>query len=325
MLVDLFLVYQMIRRLATPFTEWKAFKTGVIDADGNIITPKENRSRDQKDSFGKYDLMILKLKKLLSKIPGGGTRIASYAAALWLIKEHNAFTESDSIESLTEEAMDESIQIFSETYSDYTTYLDDVNTKNELTELFDAVYSIRWKIKYDKLWDGVFNAASGPVYITFKRKPSNVWEIEFTDAEGNFEATNLGDQYKIIGTVLNAVSDLIQEVSPLKIVFEAAKNYSTGSDSRYKLYSKLVKKYAESVGYAFQAVNSDFEGLVKRFTLTRRTIHEDGVPANNVGGGAIAGLGIGPDGEPGVSRLAQRRIRKKNRKSFKDFAAAGCK
>lgn len=26
------------------------------------------------------------------------------------------------------------------------------------------------------------------------------------------------------------------------------------------------------------------------------------VPANNVGGGAIAGLGVGPDGEPGVKK-----------------------
>ena len=26
------------------------------------------------------------------------------------------------------------------------------------------------------------------------------------------------------------------------------------------------------------------------------------VPANNVGGGAIAGIGVGPQGEPGVNR-----------------------
>jgi hypothetical protein len=26
------------------------------------------------------------------------------------------------------------------------------------------------------------------------------------------------------------------------------------------------------------------------------------VPANNVGGGAVAGLGVGPDGEPGVKK-----------------------
>jgi hypothetical protein len=31
--------------------------------------------------------MILRLKRLLGKIPGGKTRLASYAAALWLIKE----------------------------------------------------------------------------------------------------------------------------------------------------------------------------------------------------------------------------------------------
>ena len=31
--------------------------------------------------------MILKLKKLLGKVPGGKSKIANYAAALWLIKE----------------------------------------------------------------------------------------------------------------------------------------------------------------------------------------------------------------------------------------------
>ena len=34
--VDLYIVYQFIRRLATPFKEWPAYKTGVIDERGNI-------------------------------------------------------------------------------------------------------------------------------------------------------------------------------------------------------------------------------------------------------------------------------------------------
>lgn len=34
---------------------------------------------------------------------------------------------------------------------------------------------------------------------------------------------------------------------------------------------------------------------------------------NSAGGGAIAGIGVGPQGEPGVSQAAQRRIQKKNR------------
>ena len=34
--VDMFMIYQFIKRLATPFNKWEAFKTGVIDARGNI-------------------------------------------------------------------------------------------------------------------------------------------------------------------------------------------------------------------------------------------------------------------------------------------------
>lgn len=33
-----------------------------------------------------------------------------------------------------------------------------------------------------------------------------------------------------------------------------------------------------------------------------------GVPANNVGTGNIAGLGVGPQGEPGVSKKNKRKI-----------------
>jgi len=90
MIVDLFLVYQFIKRLATPFNEWEAYKEGVIDENGNILKrSRDRRTVKERESFGKYDLMILKLKKLLEKVPGGNTRIGSYAAALWLIKENN--------------------------------------------------------------------------------------------------------------------------------------------------------------------------------------------------------------------------------------------
>lgn len=89
MIIDLFLVYQFIKRLATPFKEWRAYELGIIDEKGNILKDAKTRNRTVKDreAFGKFDLMILKLKKLLEKIPGGNTRIGSYAAALWLIKE----------------------------------------------------------------------------------------------------------------------------------------------------------------------------------------------------------------------------------------------
>tara|TARA_R110002074_G_scaffold391736_2_gene576658 strand:+ start:264 stop:791 length:528 start_codon:yes stop_codon:yes gene_type:complete len=85
--VDVFMVYQFLKRLATPFEKWDAFKEGVIDKEGNIILKKNKRNAKQRDSLKIFDVMILRLKRLLGKIPGGKTRLASYAAALWLIKE----------------------------------------------------------------------------------------------------------------------------------------------------------------------------------------------------------------------------------------------
>ena len=37
---DLFLVYEFIKRLATPFKEWDAYDLGIIDERGNIIKDK---------------------------------------------------------------------------------------------------------------------------------------------------------------------------------------------------------------------------------------------------------------------------------------------
>jgi hypothetical protein len=80
------------------FDSWDAYKTGVIDDKGEILIKKQNRSYEQNKSFGKFDLMVLKLKKLLGKLPGGTTKLASYAAALWLIKENNEYADDALIE-----------------------------------------------------------------------------------------------------------------------------------------------------------------------------------------------------------------------------------
>ena len=94
MVVDLFLVYQFIRRLATPFNKWKAFDLGIIDKDGKVLIKRKNFTKKvQSDNWGTFDIMIANLKKLLAKIPGGGSKLASYAAALFLIKEFKAFSD----------------------------------------------------------------------------------------------------------------------------------------------------------------------------------------------------------------------------------------
>ena len=101
-LVDLYLVYRILRLFTTPFSEWEAFKTGVIDAEGNIVVPSDKRTIAQDDSFTKFDLLILKLKKVLEKLPFGKTKLASYAAALFLLKEEKNIKE----ETLEEQFLD---------------------------------------------------------------------------------------------------------------------------------------------------------------------------------------------------------------------------
>jgi hypothetical protein len=106
---DLFLVYEFIKRLATPFNEWEAYDLGIIDERGNILKKKTERNKTTKEraAFGKFDLLVLKLKKLLEKLPAGQTRVGSYAAALWLIKEH----QQKGVDVITEEALLEYIDI----------------------------------------------------------------------------------------------------------------------------------------------------------------------------------------------------------------------
>lgn len=93
MVIDAFLVYSFIKRLVSPFEKWKAYREGVIDKNGNIIVPPSERTQKQKESLSYYDTMLLNLKKTLGAIPGGSTRIATYAAALWLIREPKPLSE----------------------------------------------------------------------------------------------------------------------------------------------------------------------------------------------------------------------------------------
>ena len=118
MIVDLYLVYSFLKRLTTPFTEWEAFKLGIIDTEGNVLKKRNTfRTFAEKDAFGIFDVVILNIKKLLAKLPGGSTRLASYAAALYHMKEWKHFSnESTLTEDVSDEQIEESMQLFIEKY-----------------------------------------------------------------------------------------------------------------------------------------------------------------------------------------------------------------
>ena len=102
--VNVFVVYQFLKRLVTPFRDWPAFKAGIIDQEGNILkNSTERKTQDDKAAFRTFDLMVLKFKKLLGAMPGGKSKIASYAAALWFIKEGYSGMDYKSTDELLED------------------------------------------------------------------------------------------------------------------------------------------------------------------------------------------------------------------------------
>jgi len=133
MVVDLFMVYQFIRKLVKPFDEWEAYDLGIIDKDGNVLIKRKDLStREQTKAFGVFDVMILNLKKLLAKVPGGSSKLASYSAALFLIREWNHFSDNSLLtEDVSDEQLDESIAMFSRRYVHYNTEQEFVNHLSE--------------------------------------------------------------------------------------------------------------------------------------------------------------------------------------------------
>ncbi len=85
---NIYFVYQFLKKLVTPFNKTKAFELGIIDEKGKILKRRRDLEGDEeKSAYSLSDTLIWNIKKLMGKIPGGKSRIASYAAALYLIKE----------------------------------------------------------------------------------------------------------------------------------------------------------------------------------------------------------------------------------------------
>ena len=90
---DTYMIYQVLKRLTTPFEDTKAFELGLIDKDGKVI--KKAKSRDEKKAVTYFDRFIFNLKRLLHKV-GLKSKFATYAAALFLLKEErNGYMPTD--------------------------------------------------------------------------------------------------------------------------------------------------------------------------------------------------------------------------------------
>jgi len=84
---DLAFTFRFIRMLVLDWKSWDAYKLGIIDDEGNRIKKEKLDTDEKKSAYTPFIRLAANTKRLLSKVPGGGSKLGSFAAALFLIKE----------------------------------------------------------------------------------------------------------------------------------------------------------------------------------------------------------------------------------------------
>ena len=94
--IDLFVTYRFIKLLVTPFEKTEAYKLGIIDKDGKRNTeqtvargvrPTNLNTAEKKNAYTVLHKLVFNIKKIFGKVPGLRTKLGTYAAALFLLKD----------------------------------------------------------------------------------------------------------------------------------------------------------------------------------------------------------------------------------------------
>jgi len=84
---DIYYSFRFVKLLTTPWSETDAYKLGIIDENGKRDKSVKLDNDEKKTAYSTFIRLVFNLKRLLEKIPGGRNTLASYAAALFLLKE----------------------------------------------------------------------------------------------------------------------------------------------------------------------------------------------------------------------------------------------
>ena len=155
--------------------------------------------------------------------------------------------------------------------------LKNIPVKQSVDEAFNQPYKSKWETSEygdvdanTKLPDGTY------LNIMFNQEydgeGNEVIQVEF-HRNNSQEVTGEGDAQRIFATVLATIQKYIKKYKPQNLIFSASKEVDPGqnSESRAKLYNRLVQRYASSWGY--QSQHSD-DGDAVRYQLTR-TVSEN--------------------------------------------------
>lgn len=92
--IDTVITFRVLKLLTMKWTDHEAYGMGIIDEKGKRNKTVKIDSTAKKEAYTFLHRLVFNLKRLIEILPGGKSRLGSYAAALFLIKEHTGLTGS---------------------------------------------------------------------------------------------------------------------------------------------------------------------------------------------------------------------------------------
>ena len=94
--------FRFIRMLVMKWKKWDAYKLGIIDSKGKRVREVKIDTDEKKSAWTYFIRLCANIKRLLQKLPGGGSTLGSLAGALFLVKETYNLEDKD-IEKILKE------------------------------------------------------------------------------------------------------------------------------------------------------------------------------------------------------------------------------
>lgn len=109
---DLFYTFRFIKLLVTKWENTDAFKLGIIDASGKPLKKvRDLNTSAEKSAYTLFHRLVYNIKRIVNKVPlVGKTSLASWAAALWLIKEETGMSEQAIVKLMEKYAKDNGLE-----------------------------------------------------------------------------------------------------------------------------------------------------------------------------------------------------------------------
>jgi len=110
---DTVYAFRFIRMLVLDWKDWDAYKAGIIDENGKRVKSVKIDNLEKSSTWTPFIRLCANIKRLVSKAPGGGSRLGSFAAALYLIKEKTGMTDKQ-LKQICEKVGIESLDFLNE-------------------------------------------------------------------------------------------------------------------------------------------------------------------------------------------------------------------